>query len=79
MNIRLSIEKGNAVLSDGTYAVQNSTDLENACADIWRRLGRAHHGTPLEDQFQSSLNDLWGATMELDKALASALPVFTHR
>ncbi len=68
MNIRLSIEKGNAVLSDGTYAVQGSTDLENACADIWRRLGRAQHGAPLEDQFSFNLDDLWGATMKLDKA-----------
>jgi hypothetical protein len=68
MNVRLSIEKGNAVLSDGTYAVRNSTDLENACADIWRRLGRAQHATPLDDQVSFNLDDLWGATMKLDKA-----------
>ena len=69
MNIRLSVEKDKKVLSSGTYEVDNGNDWENACSDIWRRTTQQQPLNSLDaGEVLSGLNDLWGATMKLDRA-----------
>jgi hypothetical protein len=69
MNIQLSIEKDGEVLSSEIYDIQSSADWEKASADIWRRARQARPlANPDPNQFLSGLDDLWGATMKLDRA-----------
>ncbi len=69
MNARMTIRKDGKVIVSAIYEIENSADWENACAEIWRRARQAH---PLArqnaNQFLSGLEDLWGATMQIDKA-----------
>jgi hypothetical protein len=69
MNIRFSIEKDGKTLCSSVYEIKSAVDWKEACADIWRR---ARQAQPLADsnpnQFLSGFDDLWGATMKLDKA-----------
>jgi hypothetical protein len=69
MQIRLSIlNKDQKVLANQTYDITITADFEKASADIWRT---ARQSSPLAnpqlDQFLGGLDDLWGATMKLDK------------
>jgi hypothetical protein len=70
MKVRLSIvNKDKKTLSNETYEVKSSADFEKASADIWRRARQAQPLTnPKSDQFLGGLDDLWDATMKLDKA-----------
>ncbi len=69
LNVRLSIEKDEVVLSSETYEIRGASDWEKACSDIWRRARQARPlAKPDESQFLSGLDDLWGAAMKLYKA-----------
>jgi hypothetical protein len=69
VNVRLSILKDGETLSSLVYEIKTSADWEKASADIWRRARQARPlAAPDINQFLSGLDDLWGATMKLDKA-----------
>jgi hypothetical protein len=69
MQIRLSIaNKDQKVLASRTYEITISADFEKASADIWRMARRSSPlSSPKPDHFLGGLDDLWGATMKLDK------------
>ena len=69
MNIRFSIEKDGKTLCSSTYEIKSAADWKEASADIWRRARQVQPlANPNPNQFLSGLDDLWGATMKLDKA-----------
>jgi hypothetical protein len=69
MNIRFSIEKDGKIICSNAYEIKSADDWKEASADIWRRARKAQPlAKPNPKQFLSGLDDLWGATMKLDKA-----------
>ena len=69
MNVQFSIEKDGKVLASEIYDIQSSADFAQANAEIWRRARQAQPlANPDPNQFLSGLDDLWGATMKIDKA-----------
>ena len=68
MQIRLSIIKDTKTLSSGIYEIRCATDFEKASTDIWRQARQAQPlANPKDGQFLGGLDDLWNATMKLDK------------
>jgi hypothetical protein len=69
MKAKFSIQKDGKVLVTRNFDITDVASFQTASTEIWRLARNAQPAkNPKEGEFLSGLDDLWGASMILDKA-----------
>jgi hypothetical protein len=74
MKVKLKVQKGTAVLEEGTYDISDAEGFGKACTDLWirlrdDRLAKATSIGALYDRLNERLLDeLYGAEIRISKA-----------